>query len=94
MIKRILQSDLILQPTYHDSFNLSALEGLMLLKKVIVTHISSMYKFWVKSAYTVGVLPNPYILGRENEMEAHCTTISKYFIEALKNTLRDVLLKD
>jgi glycosyltransferase involved in cell wall biosynthesis len=94
LIKRILQSDLIVQPTYHDSFNLSALEGLMLRKKVIVTYISSMPELWVKPAYAVGVLPNPYILGRENEMETHCVVTSKYFIEALKNTLRDVLLKD
>jgi glycosyltransferase involved in cell wall biosynthesis len=64
LIKRILQSDLIVQPTYHDSFNLSTWEGLILRKKVIVTYISSMPELWVKSTYAIGVLPHPYILAR------------------------------
>jgi glycosyltransferase involved in cell wall biosynthesis len=93
LIKVILESDLIVQPTYHDSFNLSTLEGLMLGKKVITSYTSSMPELWIKPAYAVGALPNPHILGRENEIELHCIIDSKYFTEALKNTLRYVLIE-
>jgi hypothetical protein len=52
-----------------------------------------MPELWIKPAYAVGALPNPHILGRENEIELHCIIDSKYFGEALKNTLRYVLIE-
>ena len=78
-----MASDMVVLPSYYESFGLSALEGMMLGKPVIASDIDGMGDVFVKPWYAYGVQP-----GNVPQLQERLNYVASNPVEAQRNADR------